>query len=149
MAKNVYIKIKSIQTANGENEETELFTCGKLTKLRSGGGYRVVYEESEAMGFEGCSVSLDISDSLVKMARSGNANSTLYIEKGKKHHGHYGTPYGDIMVGINTDEIKNEITDCGGDLYMRYTIDVNSSFLSMNELFINIKENNTAADSRM
>ena len=46
------------------------------------------------------------------------------------------------MVGINTNELKNEITDKGGDLYLKYTIDVNSGFLSENELFINIKECN-------
>ena len=94
------------------------------------------------MGFEGCRVALDVTDSFVKMSRTGKANSTLFIEKGKKHHGHYGTPFGDFMIGINADELKNGIGDNGGDLYMKYTIDVNSDFLSENEIFVNVEECN-------
>ncbi len=90
-------------------------------------------------------MALDVTDSFVKMSRTGKANSTLFIEKGKKHHGHYGTPFGDFMIGINTDELKNGIGDNGGDLYMKYTIDVNSDFLSENEIFVNVEECNGKA----
>lgn len=139
MNKEVSIKIKTVQSADGDEDVTELFTFGRLSKLK-GGGYRIAYDETEVMGFEGCSVSMDITDSSVKMSRTGKASSTLFIEKGKKHHGHYGTPYGDFMIGINTDDLKNGITDHGGDLYMKYTIDVNSDFLSENEVYVNVRE---------
>ena len=143
MSKEVSIKIKTVQSADGDEDVTELFTFGKLSKLKDGKGYHIVYEESEVMGFEGCRVSLDITDSSVKMSRTGNTSSTLFIERGKKHHGHYGTPYGDFMIGVNTDELKNDMTDKGGDLYMKYTIDINSDFLSENQVFVNVKECNT------
>ena len=140
MSKEVSIKIKTVQSADGDEDVTELFTFGKLSRLKEGKGFHIVYEESEVMGFEGCKVSLDITDSSVKMSITGKASSTLFIEKGKKHHGHYGTPYGDFMIGVNTDELKNDMTDKGGDLYMKYTIDINSDFLSENEVFVNVKE---------
>ncbi len=137
MNKEVRIKIKTIQSADEEDGEdgevTELFTFGKLSRLKDSDGYRIVYDETEVMGFEGCRVALDVTDSFVKMSRTGKASSTLFIEKGKKHHGHYGTPFGDFMIGIN---------DNGGDLYMKYTIDVNSDFLSENEIFVNVEECN-------
>ncbi len=146
MNKEVRIKIKTIQSADEEDGEdgevTELFTFGKLSRLKDSDGYRIVYDETEVMGFEGCWVALDVTDSFVKMSRTGKASSTLFIEKGKKHHGHYGTPFGDFMIGINADELKNGIGDNGGDLYMKYTIDVNSDFLSENEIFVNVEECN-------
>ncbi len=143
MNKEVRIKIKTIQSADEEDGEvTELFTFGKLSRLKDNDGYRIVYDETEVMGFEGCRVALDVTDSFVKMSRTGKASSTLFIEKGKKHHGHYGTPFGDFMIGINADELKNGIGDNGGDLYMKYTIDVNSDFLSENEIFVNVEECN-------
>lgn len=140
MTKDVCINIKSIQSSDENEDVTELFTYGKLSKNENGSEYRIYYEESDALGFEGCNVTLDITDSTVKLMRNGNAVSNLIMEKGKKHHCHYGTPYGDFMIGIRADEIKNTVTENGGDLYLKYTIDVNSGLLSENEMFINIKE---------
>ena len=144
MNKEVRIKIKTVQTVDEDDGEvTEMFTLGRLSRLKEQPGYRLDYEESEVTGYEGCRVALDITDNCVKLSRSGKVNSTMLIEKGKKHHGHYGTPYGDLMVGVNTDELKNDLTDSGGELYMKYTIDINSDFLSENELFVNVEECNT------
>lgn len=140
MTKDVCINIKSIQSSDENKDVTELFTCGKLSKSETDGEYHISYEESDAMGFEGCNVTLDITDNSVKLMRSGNAVSNLIIERGKKHHCHYGTPYGDFIIGIRADEIKNTINENGGDLYLKYTIDINSGLLSENEMYINIKE---------
>lgn len=141
MEKDVCINIKSIQNSDEGEDVTELFTYGKMEKNKSD-NYCISYEETEAVGFEGCKVTLEIFKDEVRLTRTGNAASNLIIERGKKHHCHYGTPYGDFMIGINANELKNEITDKGGDLYLKYTIDVNSGFLSENEMFINIKECN-------
>ena len=85
MNKEVRIKIKTIQSADEEDGEvTELFTFGKLSRLKDSDGYRIVYDETEVMGFEGCRVALDVTDSFVKMSRTGKASSTLFIEKGKR-----------------------------------------------------------------
>lgn len=138
--KDVCITIKSTQIVNSESDTTELFTIGKMGK--SGEGYSITYEESEATGFEGSNVTLSVSDDTVTMLRQGRSMSNLIIERGKKHHCHYGTEFGDFIVGINTDKITSTLTDDGGDLYLKYTIDINSSFMSQNEMFINIRENN-------
>ncbi len=140
MIKDICINIKSVQNSNDNKDVTELFTFGKLLKEKNKDGYRIYYEESDAMGFDGCNITLDVTDNSVTLTRSGNAVSNLILERGKKHHCHYGTPYGEFMIGVRTDEIKNSVTDDGGDLYLKYTIDINSGFLSENEMFINIKE---------
>ena len=140
MERNVCINIKSIQRADDDEDVTELFTYGTLSPMPNNNGYVVKYEESEATGFQGNNVTLDIKDEVVRMSRHGNSESSLIIEKGKKHHCHYGTQYGDFMIGINADDIRSTINDNGGDLYLKYTVDINSDFLSENEMFINICE---------
>lgn len=139
MSKKVCVNIKSVQTADGESDTTELFTYAEFTKLKKG-TYRISYHEDETTGFKGSRVTLDFSDDSVTMTRSGAASSNLIIEKDKRHFCHYGTPYGELMVGISTDEIRNEVNDHGGDLYLKYTIDINTGFMSDNEMSINIKE---------
>lgn len=66
----------------------------------------------------------------------------LVHRKGKKHHCHYGTEFGDFMIGVCTDEIRNELAETGGEIYLKYTLDINSSYMSENEMFINVKECN-------
>ncbi len=140
MKKEVYITLKSAQTVDNSTDTTELFTVGTFERTEE--GYRLFYDETEATGFAGSSVTLNISDTSVTMMRTGTAISTLIIEKGEKHHCHYGTEYGDFMIGISTDEVKNNVSDDGGNLYLKYTLDINSSLMSVNEMFINIKERN-------
>lgn len=140
MKKEAYIDIKSTQSADEEKDITELFTYGKFARGRVKNNYKISYEESEATGFDGNVVTLDVmGNDMVTLNRMGTAMGNLIIEKGKKHHCHYGTPYGDFMVGITADEIRSELNDYGGNLYLKYTIDINSSFMSENEMHINIK----------
>jgi uncharacterized beta-barrel protein YwiB (DUF1934 family) len=141
MKKDVSINIKAVQAAQGECDTTELFTCGRLLSGR--GNYTLSYRENASMGYDGSKVSLDITgDNMVVMRRNfdgGTASSSLIIEQGKKHHCHYGTPYGDFMVGISGDEVRCSLGKNGGGLYMKYTIDINSTLMSQNEMFIDFE----------
>ena len=144
MEKDVYIDIKSTQSAEDEKDTTELFTYGRLKRGRGKdrNKYKLIYDETEATGFQG-TVTLDVSgNDMIMMNRSGDALSNLVIERGKKHHCHYGTPFGDFMVGVTADEIRSELDDSGGNIYLKYTIDINSSYMSETEMFINVKERN-------
>ena len=99
MKKNVCITIKSTQTVDQDKDSTELFTFGAMESTEN--GFRLYYDESEATGFAGSSVTLEV-----------------------------------------TDEIRNELAETGGEIYLKYTLDINSSYMSENEMFINVKECN-------
>lgn len=79
-------------------------------------------------------------DRMVTMQRTGGLRSRLTVEKGQRHMSHYDTGYGELMVGVFGEQIENQIGSAGGRLYMRYTIDVNHSLVSRNQVEINIKE---------
>ena len=138
MTKKVSITIDSTQTVDGESDKTELFTVGTLEPYKN--GYRLCYDESAATGFDGSAVTVKLLPDSVTVTRTGKAVSTLIIERGKKHHCHYGTEFGDFLIGVNTDEIRNDLTENGGDVYLKYTLDINSSLMSENEMRINVKE---------
>jgi uncharacterized beta-barrel protein YwiB (DUF1934 family) len=139
MNKDVLITLKSIQSVDSQSVETELITAGKYKKIT--GGYEIIYDESSVTGFEGSRTILSCyGNNRADMQRVGKAPSNLIIEMNKKHHCHYGTPYGEFMVGIFAHSIDNKLTDNGGDLYFKYTVDVNSSYISDNEVYINVKQ---------
>lgn len=127
------------QTADGSTDSSELFTKGEFREHE--GSFFIDYDESEATGFEGSHVQLRIGggDETVTMVRTGKAFSSLIFENGKRHFCHYGTEYGDCMIGISTTDMRRNITSDGGEVYVKYTIDVNSGLMLTNEITIHVR----------
>lgn len=130
--------ISSASTEEGR-DETEFFTVGSFTQEND--SFVIRYGENAEIGYESCQVTITIKEKTVLIERSAPAPSLLTVEKGKKHHMLYGTPYGDFMMGINAFEVKNNMTPGGGTLYLKYSIDINSDFVSENEVNLTVKVN--------
>lgn len=141
-AKKVTITLKSISdSGHGAPDIMELITEGtfKPIKLGNADGWEISYEDSEATGFAGSTTTVTcIGDELASMRRSGSADSHLVIEKGRRHHCHYGTEYGDMLLGISASRIINRLSEEGGVLYFKYTIDINSAFVSENKIYFEV-----------
>ncbi len=106
----------------------------------------ITYEESEATGFAGDTTTLSVEGNRrATLTRRGNTFSTLVIEKGKKHMCHYDTGEGTMVIGVFADKIENDLDEHGGELRLRYRLDINSSALSINELNISVRENTSNA----
>lgn len=134
---NAIIKLYSSQTEGGEKVESELITEG-CYRIK-GGLANIWYAETELTGFEGSETSVTVrNDRYVSVSRQGTANSTLILEKDKKHHCFYSTPYGTVNMGIFTYKIENSLDENGGTLYMKYAVDVDSAHISDNEIKIEI-----------
>lgn len=139
MKNNVLISLVSTQWQDGEKSETELLTKAEYRKTKD--SLIISYEDTSATGFEGCVTTLKVEKNLAaSIVRKGTANSSLNLEMGKKHFCQYGTPYGDFRIGVYTHSIKNDLEN-GGNLYMKYTLDINSSHLSDNEIILKIENN--------
>lgn len=136
---NADITIISVAKTEEDRDETEFFTVGSFSEEEK--GFVIRYSENAEIGYESCHVTITVKGESVIIERSAPAPSILTVEKGKKHHCIYGTPYGDFAMGINAFEVKNELSEKGGKLYLRYSIDINSDFVSENELNVNVKIN--------
>lgn len=139
--KNVKITIKSTQNyENGQKDTAEISTVGTFEKNED--SFIISYLDSSATGFEGCTTTLTVFDNdKVTLLRTGkNNNSDLTIENGKKHHSVYSTVYGDMMIGVNAKSVVSTLTQNGGNIYLNYTVDINSAFISANELYITVEE---------
>ena len=141
-AKKVTITLKSISdSGHGAPDVMELITEGtfKPIKLGNADGWEISYEDSEATGFAGSTTTVTcIGNELASMRRSGSADSHLVIEKDRRHHCHYGTEYGDMLLGISASRIINRLSEEGGVLYFKYTMDINSAFVSENEIYFEV-----------
>ena len=94
--------------------------------------------DTQATGFEGSVTTITVKgNESASIIRKGTANSVLSLETGRKHYCQYGTPYGNIQIGVYTHSINNTISE-NGRLYLKYTLDMNSSLLSDNEIIMKI-----------
>ena len=137
------ISIKgTVFAENAQPDIIELITAGRY--YTKDGKQYISYKESEVTGLEGVTTTLKVEggDS-VTLIRSGAAQSRLIIAKGQRQLCHYGTDYGDLMVGISGCHIDSKLGDVGGELSFNYTIDVNSSTVSQNEVSISVREAKT------
>ena len=134
---NCSITLNIKQTADGFTDESELFTKGEFRLHK--GSFFIDYDESEATGYEGSHVQMCIDDKMMTLTRTGTTFSSLIFENKTRHFCHYGTEFGDCMVGITTDELKHELNENGGKIHLKYTIDVNGGLMTENEITINVK----------
>lgn len=136
MKKNVSISLVSTQFDGDRSEKIEMMTEGELMLHKD--GYDLSYQDSEASGLVGSTTMLKVREKRVELQRTGGIHSDLILELGKKHHCHYGTEFGDFMVGVMAKNIKSNITEDGGSLDFCYVIDINSSFIGNFEININV-----------
>ncbi len=139
MDEKYLITIKGTMEQGGHQETVELMTHGGFVKRD--GNFFIMYRETEATGYEGCTTTVKIAEDgrRVAMMRYGKAPSQLIIEKGTRHLCHYETGYGAISLGVAADVIEPELTDAGGRVQFSYTLDSgNEDFISRNLVDITV-----------
>lgn len=93
MVNNALISIRGIQeTDDSEGNVIELVTEGTFKTTPSGCSF--TYDESSLTGLEGTTTTFDIEGGIVTMTRTGQVNSQMIFEKGRKHFSLYETPFG-------------------------------------------------------
>lgn len=138
---NVIISIKGKQkyADSKEWDVTEFTTEGILEKFEN--GCRIAYDESDMIGAENVKSEVVIENGTkAEISRTGPVSSRMTVEKGKRHSCFYSTPQGDFTIGVFGEAVTAKIKELKGEIYMSYTIDVNSSLISENKMEIKIKE---------
>ncbi len=140
MQKEYIISVTGIQTVDSEKDKIEVITTGEYI-LKNGHRY-IKYKEydNENPNFSQDAVVKVESDDKVSIIRMGERPSRLILENGVRHQCHYRTIMGDIMMGVYTSKIDNQLTDNGGSLSVRYQLDFFSDHVSDNEIIITVKE---------
>ena len=135
---NAIIKIVGTQSADGETDVIELTTNGTLEPAAD--GWTLCYNETEATGMEGTVTRLDITPGRLNLMRSGTHPSMLVLEKNRRHHCNYHTPYGTIDLGTYTSELAYNLNESGGELLFSYTLGFNGGISSAHTVHITVQE---------
>jgi len=136
--KKVMISIKGTPVPIGnEDESFELMTDGEYN--REGDITTFRYVETELTGVDGMLTTFNVEPDRVTLSRGDGMSGDMIFSEKQKHHFLYETPFGSILMGIDTHSIKENMCEDGGSLEIRYDIEVDNVSVSKNLFEINIR----------
>jgi len=138
MKKNALISVVSKQSDGEDNGEAiEVVTPGKFYKEDD--CYYAVYEETEISGMKGTTTTLKIDEEKFTLVRTGTTNTEMNFKKYERDLTLYSTPHGALDLTVDTKELKMNVDDNGGDVFIDYDMIVGNQQVLSTTLQINIK----------
>ncbi len=108
MNQDVLVAIAGLQYEVDAEEAVEVISPGKYRKIEN--THYISYEETmEADELNEGGVSknlLKISDDVIELSKKGYSNVNMVFETGKKTVTYYNTPFGKLLIGIYTTNIR-------------------------------------------
>ena len=143
--KPVIISISSQQSdlAASEAHPIEFVTPGWMRT--EDGRHVVFYEESELTGLAGTQTMLFVEPNKVILSRQGAVHTCMVFENGRRHLSYYDTSEGALTVGVNTRSIVSQFTEAGGQIHMRYRVDIEGSYTSETRVQVKVHGCDTGA----
>ena len=133
------ISIKGMQFFTGEADSEEIETVNRGTLHRENGKlflqYDEVYEDTDEITL----TELRIGDGELLLTRTGFINVEMDFTRGKKSLSLYKLPFGEILLGIDTEDVRVEESPDEISIRADYSMEINYQFLTDSSLKISVK----------
>ena len=125
MKEKVFVKVKGLQFANGQEEEDiiEVINVGRY-RIINGSEY-VKYDEVNEESTQKSNNTIKISEKCVEITKKGLVTAHMSFVEGEKTMTFYDTPYGSIYLGIFAQNIQIERDEDDIRISIDYSIDMN------------------------
>lgn len=137
----ILLEVMGTQRIDSQKDKMELTTIATIEELED--HYKIRYTEEYEAPVKPVDVCVKIGkdEKSVEMTRTGDFSSRLVIEKSQRNLCHYGTEYGDILMGISGHTIDCDYNENGGSFLFSYDIDINGALASKNEVRLTFRKN--------
>ena len=145
MTKEVLLTISGLhydtfsENTDDENEPSEVITPA-MYYFKNGKHY-VLYDELVEGMLGTIKNTIRFTDSKLEMKKSGITNTNMVFEKEKINVTPYDTPYGEMMIGVYTKDMRVSVKEQDIDVSVAYTLDVNDEKVADCNIVMNIKAN--------
>ena len=138
MTKDVLVAIKGLQFSSGEEPDNiEIINSGEY--YMKNGKHYILYEEVSE-GFDKTTKNMiKLSDGFCSVSKKGLVNVNMLFEENKKNLTNYATPFGNIMIGIDTQSVKVTEEDDSLNVLVDYALEANYEHLAHCKLTIEVK----------
>ena len=138
MTKEVLINISGLQMDVDPENPIEMVTTGAYY-LKNGKHY-ILYDELSEDNEVTKNV-LKIGPNSEELTRKGPQRSHMIFEEGKENLSYYDTPFGSLLMGVNTSNIDWMEEEEQMRLQVDYDLSVNSDHVSKCKIDVNIRPN--------
>lgn len=139
MTKEVEVSILGLQVGAGaEEDRTENVVCGEY--FRKGDSHYLFYEETVEGFSQPFRSRIKCKGKVLELTRQGLVDTHMIFEENRKHMTNYATPFGSLLLGIDTGKVlveEQEDTIC---IAVEYALEAEKKPLSRNRMEIRIRE---------
>ncbi len=129
MTKEILLSLKGLQMEMGEDAQA-LETITPADYYERNGKHYVIYEEMME-GFTDITKNrIKFSDSSLEVYKKGLINVHMVFEENKKNMTSYMTPYGNVLIGIDTESILVEEKENEIRVEVDYALEANYQHLA-------------------
>jgi len=143
MTKDVLISITGLHfevfedVGENRNDQIKVITPGNYY-LRKGKHYILYDEVIEGMAGT-IKNRIKITDNkTLEILKTGLSNAHMIFEKDQKNLAYYETPFGQLLVGVNTTKMDISVTENRIDVSVDYELDVNHEPLADCQIRLNV-----------
>lgn len=137
MTKDVLLALKGLQFDG--NSQEDYTTILPAEYYQRNGKHYVVYDEVMEGFSESTKNIIKFTDNEMDVSKKGVVNVHLLFEENRKNLANYGTPFGEIMVGINTTKIELEESEDLIRVKVDYDLELNYQHLADCKISLDIR----------
>ena len=137
MTRDVVISISGAQFSEGDQEDVEPITTGDYF-LKNGKHY-IIYDEIEEDGQDVIRNTIKVLPDSIDIIKKGNVSAHMVFERNKKNLACYMTPFGELMVGIDTSDIRVEEEEQLLRVNVDYSLDINYEHVSDCSITVSVR----------
>ena len=137
MTKDVIVSISGLQMDVDSETPLEVITMGNY--YFKNGKHYILFDETVGDAGEQTRNTIKIGDNRVDVIKKGDSNVHMVFEPDRKNMTYYNTPYGNMLVGINTLGISHREDNLNIHTKIDYALEVNYAHMSDCSIEINIK----------
>ena len=145
MTKEILLSVKGLHY-QGMDRNDEIETITPAEYYDKGDSHYVLYEEI----MEGMEVPVKnvvkFKNSYLEITKKGPLSVHLLFEERKKNLTSYATPFGSILIGVDTEEVEVRKEEHSIDIRVKYTLEANYEFLADCQLSMELRENGQSAE---
>ena len=124
MTKDVLLSVKGLQfDAYEENSAIESVTFAEYYERND--SHYVLYEEVEEGFKEPVRNIMKFREKALELTKKGLINVHMIFEEGKKSMANYVTPFGDILLGLDTKKVSIKETEATIVVSVDYALELN------------------------
>lgn len=143
MGKKVLVKVRGFQAGEPAEEMIEVVAAGEYEIKKGVHILRYDEIEEDANAVDGLTKNLlkvDVSRQYVELVKKGYMNTTMVFTRGQTTTTFYDSPYGRLLMDIDTRDMQINLSEGGISVVLRYLLIMNHQPLAENRIEITASE---------